>query len=121
MVKQVSFSSKKPHRIVESRKSRRRPANMTAKIVSAQNSDVINCKIQDISETGASIRVSESSVIPTRFFLILAHTRFIYEAEVVWVAYAQRGLRFIQAYESTDRVPSWLENWRRNWAVSAYD
>src|SRR5262249_36972872 len=113
MVKQVSFSSRKAPRIVESRKARRRPADLRAKIVSTQSSSAVNCKIQDISESGASIRVSESSVIPTQFFLVLSHTGVIYEAEVVWVAYAQRGIRFVRSYDHTDRVPPWLEPWRR--------
>jgi len=119
MVKQVSFSSKKSPRIVESRKSRRRPADLTAKIVSTQSPSAVSCKIQDISESGASIRVSESHVLPKRFYIVLSHTGMIYEAEVVWVAYAQRGLRFIGAYTSADKVPPWLEPYRRQTAVAA--
>ena len=54
-----------------------------------------------------------------RINALLSHTGMIYEAEVVWVAYAQRGLRFIGAYTSADKVPPWLEPYRRQTAVAA--
>ncbi len=111
MVKQVSFASKTPPRIVEKRKSRRRQAAATGKIVCEASS--FNCMIRDISEAGASIRVSESQALPKQFFLVDLQSRRIYEAVVVWVAYAQRGLRFVRSYDGHDRLPPHLESVKR--------
>ena len=113
MVKQVSFSSKKPARIIESRKSGRRQAHATGKIVCQGNASAFNCTIRDISPTGASIRLSESQVLPKRFFLVELQSRVIYDAEVVWVAYAQRGLRFIHSSDVQDKLPAHVESVKR--------
>jgi hypothetical protein len=113
MVKQVSFSSKKSPRIVEGRKSRRARASAPGKIVCEGNASAFNCTIHDLSASGASIRLPESRVLSKRFHLIDMQSRFIYEAEVVWVAYSQRGLRFVQSYDSHTKLPPHLESVKR--------
>jgi hypothetical protein len=119
MVKQVSFSSKKPARIIESRKSGRTQAHATGKIICQGNGPAFNCTIQDISPTGASIHLSESQAVPKRFFLVELQSRVIYDAEVVWVAYAQRGLHFVECYDGNNRLPPHLEHVKRQ-AFSAH-
>ena len=88
---------------------------MSAKIISAQSSSVANCRVRDISDSGASIKVSESDTVPARFFLVLPRMRVGYDCEVVWVAYAQRGVRFLQGYDANVGLPSNMEPWKRQW------
>jgi hypothetical protein len=109
-----AFSSKKSTaRIADARKSHRKQAVQTGKVAYRGNSHSFNCTIRDISEAGARIGLSECHFLPKDFFLIDTRNRIIHEARVVWVAYSQRGVRFLRSYPIDQRLPPELEFLKR--------
>ena len=87
---------------------------MTGKVVYQRGVHAFNCTIRDISATGARIAFSETHIVPNQFFLIDTQARRVHDAKVVWVAYSQRGLRFVQSYDIDQRLPPNLEFLKRH-------
>ena len=112
-------SNRQP-RTSDGRKSFRNNATRTGKIVYRGSTAAFNCIIRDISKSGARISLSESNVHSNQFYLVDLDERIVHEAKVVWMAYSQRGLRFIQSYPIDQRMPPHLEFARRLWTQSAH-
>ncbi len=59
----------------------------------------LNCKIRDISESGARISVERGHVVPSHFFMINVRDGMAHESKVVWQSGDQIGMKFIRSFE----------------------
>jgi len=99
--------------IVEARKSPRKRVILGGKIVYNEGTFSADCRIRNISETGAGIALAPGIVIPTRVVLIDIRNAVAYEAEVVWLRAPEFGLRFLSKHSLRGDVPSQLSYLRR--------
>lgn len=53
------------------------------------------CTIVDISDDGAKVRVDAAVNLPNSFFLVDCLRRVAYDAQLVWSAFPEYGLRFV--------------------------
>ena len=87
------------------RRSTRRRAFFSGKIVHCDGSHSFDCVIRDISESGAKIEIKQSDIVPKRLFLLGSRTPTAFEAELVWRKGNLAGLRFLREHDlasSTD-------------------
>ena len=106
-------SPKLPPRIVDSRKSVRKRVLFGAKVIYGERGFSMDCRIRDVSETGARIILPAGQIIPTRVILLDARSRVAYEAEVVWIAAPEFGLKFTTKHSLAEELPPSLEFLKR--------
>jgi len=80
------------------RRSTRRRAFFSGRIVRCDDLRASDCMIRDISETGALIEIKQSEVVPEKFFLLGSRTESAFEAELVWRKGNLAGLRFLREH-----------------------
>ena len=73
----------------------------------------VNCRIKDISDTGARIIVSPGIAIPTRIVFLEVKPRVVHEALVVRAATPEFGLRFTSTHLLDGRLPEHLHYLKR--------
>ena len=78
----------------DKRGSPRRRVLKSAKIVYNDGYSVLDASLQDVSETGARIRLLTPAVLPDEFYLHLADGRKL-RVEIVWKNAATLGVRFV--------------------------
>ena len=84
----------------------RKPVHRPAQIIDADNY-VTECRVIDISSTGAKIRIMHhDGVFPQRFRLSMAQGREMHEVELVWRDGNDAGVRFIAADEKIAASPA---------------
>jgi hypothetical protein len=77
------------------RKAVRRTIGYGAKIVANDGSWQRDCRVLDISQTGAKIAIDRAAALPRDFILALsAKGSAMRRCEVVWVLGGQLGVRF---------------------------
>ena len=77
------------------RKSIRRAIGYGAKIVATDGSWNRECRVLDVSETGAKLAIDQPTELPQDFMLSLsAHGSAIRQCQVVWAAGCEIGVRF---------------------------
>lgn len=81
------------------RRSTRRRAFFSGRIVRCDDLHPSDCVIRDMSETGALIEIKQSDVIPEKFFLLGSRTQSAFEAELIWRKGNLAGLRFLREHD----------------------
>jgi len=84
--------------VKQRRKAARRimQVKLPAKILLVDGTHAFQCKICDISQTGAKLSTLEASKVPDTFFLMLsAHGTAHRSCEVVWRSAKELGIRFL--------------------------
>jgi len=76
----------------------------------------LDCSIRDISEGGARIVLSKRQHIPVSLYLIVVKFAVAYHADVVWLTYPERGLKFSEKYDLAAPLPGDLKFLHRLWA-----
>jgi len=76
----------------------------------------LDCSIRDISEGGARIVLARRQHIPVSLYLIVVKFAVAYHAEVVWLTYPERGLKFSEKYDLAAPLPGDLKFLHRLWA-----
>ena len=56
--------------------------------------DAFECRILDLSKTGARLGIGASDIMPNRFKLLVAEEKRLYECETVWRSDQEIGVRF---------------------------
>ena len=64
-------------------------------LVSGEKPSLIPCRIEDISESGARIRVEVFYVLPNRVFLVTDEGDTIYECNTAWQRAQEAGLMYV--------------------------
>lgn len=65
-----------------------------ARVVSLDGKMVITCKVRDVSQTGARLKVGESFLIPHSFLVTIPGEMIERPAERVWVRGDEVGIKF---------------------------
>lgn len=81
------------------RRSIRRQAFSSGKIVNCDGSHWFNCVIRDISESGAKIEIRQSDILQKELFLLGAKTKTVIEAELAWRKGNFAGVRFLREHD----------------------
>jgi hypothetical protein len=66
------------------RKSRRQRVLLAALIVEFDSDSVIRCRVDNVSESGARIRLAEPRFLPASFWLIAVTAGLAYRARTIW-------------------------------------
>jgi hypothetical protein len=93
---------------IEGRKAPRKRVLLGAKIIYNDGSYSVDCRIRDLSDTGARVVLSASSIIPARVVLLDIRNSIAYEAEVVWMKSPEFGLRFLSKHLLRGQLPPQL-------------
>ena len=81
----------------------------------AEDFFTLDCSIRDISEGGARIILSQREPLPQTLYLIIAKYCIAYRAELVWMTYPARGLRFFRVYPMNLALPEEARFLRKIW------
>jgi hypothetical protein len=77
------------------RKHRRRAVSIKARLFwRGERCSILPCRIDGISEGGATIRADLPSPLPPKVFLVNEESEIIYECETVWQQDGTAGLMF---------------------------
>src|ERR1700678_3007151 len=79
------------------------------------NAFTLDCGIHDISEGGAKITLSQCQPLPGSLYLIIAKFCVAYRAELVWMKYPSRGLRFCKKYNLEEALPEDIKFLHKLW------
>src|ERR1700690_4441533 len=64
----------------------------------------LDCAIRDLSEGGAKVTVGEYHPVPPDVFLISVKHKIAYQAQIMWMKFPARGLRFLNAYAMPEEL-----------------
>ena len=93
------FGKKSSAKTQGQRRSIRRQAFFSGKIVHCDGSHWFSCTIRDISELGAKIEIRHSDILQERFFLLGSRTQTVFEAELAWRKGNFAGVRFLREHD----------------------
>lgn len=94
----MSQSDGLPGTVVERRRPSRKRAQLRGLAVSRDGTKTVDCRIEDISVSGARVSFNKGKVIPEHLYLIVAGREAAHEAVVVWTAKYECGLNFTQTH-----------------------
>jgi hypothetical protein len=83
--------------------------------VTLENAFTLDCSIRDMSEGGAKITLSQPRPLPASLYLIIAKFCVAYRAELAWMIYPCRGLKFCKTYNLEAALPDDMKFLRRLW------
>jgi hypothetical protein len=81
--------------------------------VSRDGTKTVDCRIEDISVSGARISFNKGRVIPEQLYLIVAGREAAHEAVVAWAGNYECGLNFTQTHHLETLKNSELQFLRR--------
>jgi hypothetical protein len=71
----------------------------------ADNFFTLDCSVRNLSEGGAKITLSQQRPLPNSLYLIIVKYCVAYHAELAWMKYPSRGLRFRKTYPLEEPLP----------------
>jgi len=91
----ASTSDPTPSSGPERRGRSRKPAQLRGLLVELDGSRTVECRIENVSTTGARIFVNEALSAPEHFYFLVTGKEVAYEAKVMWVKGQEHGLGFV--------------------------
>ncbi len=89
----------------ERRSTNRWHSVLTARITSNRRSEVIECTVRDLSDTGARIYFSDATQLPSEFKIEIPSKRLQVESRLIWSQGANHGVMFLEEVKAwTDPV-----------------
>jgi hypothetical protein len=82
---------------------------LSGKLVYGDGDFTMDCAVRDISEGGAKIVLPKHYSLPVELYLIVAKYCIAYRAQIMWVNFPARGLRFSAAYPLDGTLPEGLK------------
>ena len=103
-----------PPRIVDTRDAPRQRGLFAGRVASRDGLMMFDCRVRDLSETGARIVLKEGQCIPRHVFLTHSRSATAFECEVTWTHPPQFGLKFLREVYRGDEEPglAFLEGMR---------
>jgi hypothetical protein len=95
------------------RTSARNRVYKEGKIVFANGTFVVDCTIDNLSETGAHLRVQGSSPLPKEFLLVEPSRNVVHKAEIVRRTAKGLGVKFNGIFEDRQAAEAYLRKFRR--------
>ena len=83
------------------------------KIIFGNGTFVVDCTIDNLSETNAHLRVQASSPLPKEFLLVEPSRNIVHKAEVVRRTQKGIGIKFKGAFEDRQAAEAYLRKFRR--------
>ena len=83
------------------------------KIIFGNGSFVVDCTIDNLSETGAHLRVQGSSPLPKEFLLVEPSRNLVHKAECVRRTPKGIGIKFNGLFEDKQAAEAYLRKFRR--------
>lgn len=83
------------------------------KIIFGNGSFVVDCTIDNLSETGAHLRVQGSSPLPKEFLLVEPSRNIVHKAEIVRRTSKGLGIKFNGIFEDRQAAEAYLRKFRR--------
>ncbi len=99
----------------ELRSGQRRRVLFSGRIVHSRAEMTVDCAIQDISTTGARVRLSGSDLLGDPLFLIDMRNGLAFHAQVRWRHGDRAGLAFLSYHDLSKPDPSLPPILRRLW------
>ena len=100
------------------RKSRRQRVLLAAMIVDVDAETVIRCRVDNVSETGARLRLADRQFLPGSFWLIAVTAGLAYRAETVWRDGERLGVAVEEPLDLNDPVSQLERRLRTFWMRS---
>jgi hypothetical protein len=91
-----------PPRVVDTRYAPRQRGLFAGRVCSRDGLMMFECRVRDLSETGARIVLKDGQCIPRHVFFSHSRTAVIYECEVSWTSPPQFGLKFLREVFADD-------------------
>jgi len=86
------------------RKSRRQRVLLTALIVDVESESIIRCRVENVSETGARLRLPDPQFLPASFWLVAVTAGLAYRATTVWRDGLRLGVSVEEPLDLNDPV-----------------
>jgi hypothetical protein len=93
----------------------RKRTYLNGKLVYGEGAYTLDCAIHDISDGGARVILSRRQPLPLCLYLIVVKYCIAYEAQVVWLNFPARGLKFSKMFLLSDALPEELRFLRKLW------
>ena len=83
------------------------------KIIFGNGTFVVDCTIDNLSETGAHLRVQGSSPLPKEFLLVEPSRNIVHKAEIVRRTPKGIGVKFNGLFDDKQAAEAYLRKFRR--------
>lgn len=83
------------------------------KIIFGNGSFVVDCTIDNVSETGAHLRVQGATPLPKEFLLVEPSRSIVHKAEIVRRTPKGLGVKFNGVFEDRQASEAYLRRFRR--------
>jgi len=76
----------------------------------------LDCGIHNLSDGGAKVTIAQHQPLPASLYLIVIKYSVAHRAEMAWMQYPSRGLRFRETYRLEDPIPGGVTFLHNVWA-----
>lgn len=90
--------------IADRRPGRRKRTLLSGVVVQNKGDDFFVCSIRNCTDAGARITLPRDVSLSPYLFLIVVRSRIAHEAQVVWQARSEAGIRFIRTIALSDSM-----------------
>jgi hypothetical protein len=77
----------------------------------------LDCSINDLSEGGAKVTIAKHQLLPASLYLIIIKHSVAHRAEMAWMKYPSRGLRFRETYKLEEPMPGGMKFLQNVWTA----
>jgi hypothetical protein len=82
----------------------------------ADNFYTLDCSINNLSEGGAKVTLAQPQPLPVSLYLIIVKYCVAHHADLAWMKYPSRGLKFRQTYPLSAPLPPDVKFLHNLWA-----
>ena len=86
------------------RASRRRRVLLSALVVDLDSELVVGCRVENVSDNGARIKLAERRFVPPTFWLVAVTAGLAYEATTVWREDDRLGVEVAESVDLNDPI-----------------
>jgi hypothetical protein len=84
--------------------------------VIADNFFTLDCSVNNLSESGAKVTLTQHRPLPTSLYLIIVKYCVAHRADLAWMKYPSRGLKFRETYPLSAPLPRDVKFLHNLWA-----
>lgn len=99
--------------VANKRSQQRNRCLKEGKIIFGNGTFVVDCTIDNLSETGAHLRVQGSSPLPKEFLLVEPSRNIVHKAEIVRRTPKGVGVKFNGIFDDKQAAEAYLRKFRR--------
>jgi hypothetical protein len=99
------------------RASRRQRVMLSALIVDISSDAVVSCRIENVSDQGARIKLAERRFLPATFWLIAVTSGIAYDAKTKWREDDRLGVEIGEPIDLSDPTDSTGRRLHKIWTV----